>query len=301
MDDFLRLVAKWVERISLLQICDQRLSSQRHTRLTLCLGPVQRPGRIRFPRQAILRSPIKNLCSSSPSSRLLPKCLQRWQQFWTCPENSRSLEEHSKWVPVWHLPKWRTPKFSAAAVLEVKGSSNRASMPSCCAFHAHHTSAVELPQRTFGKRVRKDLMALLMEYCRQQHVVHHCGHLRTLHRVVAMGTRTPRRGQARQPLPRRTRRQRVGEARAQSPRTARHTETGSRASWWPRSASLSCTPLPANSERVWSMLFHRLLVLGRRERVDKICQRCDRHSKWPSHFKAASDPDARQPAPSCAV
>ena len=50
--------------------------------------------------------------------------------------NSRSLEEHSKWVRVWHLPKWRTPKFSAAAVQKVKGSSNRASMPSCCAFHA---------------------------------------------------------------------------------------------------------------------------------------------------------------------
>ena len=24
--------------------------------------------------------------------------------------NSRSLEEDSKWVRVWHLPKWRTPK-----------------------------------------------------------------------------------------------------------------------------------------------------------------------------------------------
>ena len=37
--------------------------------------------------------------------------------------------------------------------------------------------------------MRKDLVALLREYCRQQHVVHHCGHDRTLRRVVTMGTR----------------------------------------------------------------------------------------------------------------
>ena len=36
------------------------------------------------------------------------------------------------------------------------------------------------------KKVRKDLMTLLREYCvRQQHLHHHCGHLRTLRRVGA--------------------------------------------------------------------------------------------------------------------
>ena len=82
------------------------------------------------------------------------------------------------------------------------------------------------------------------------------------------GRKTPRRGQVREPLPRRPRRQlaeadlrrsatcrssrTTGSARQgrKAQRTARHTETGSRASCWPRSASRWCTPLPANSERV---------------------------------------------------
>ena len=38
-----------------------------------------------------------------------------------------------------------------------------------------------------------------------------------------------------------------------------------------------------------------------RNRVYEICQRGDRDSSFPSHFEAASDPDASQPAPSCAL
>ena len=36
-------------------------------------------------------------------------------------------------------------------------------------------------------------------------------------------------------------------------------------------------------------------------RVHEICQRGDRHSSFPSQLKAASDPDASQPMPSCAL
>ena len=50
----------------------------------------------------------------------------------------------------------------------------------------------------------------------------------------------------------------------------------------------------------WPM-FLALMSSFSRERVYEICERGDRHSSFPSHFKAASDPDASQLAPSCAL
>ena len=43
------------------------------------------------------------------------------------------------------------------------------------------------------------------------------------------------------------------------------------------------------------------ILFLQRNRVYEICQRRDRYSPFPSHLEAASDPDARQPAPSCAL
>ena len=72
---------------------------------------------------------------------------------------------------------------------EGKTSSNWATMPTCPAFHAPVTVGLEIITATHGKKMRKDLVALLREYCQQQHLVHHCGRDRTLRRVVTMGTR----------------------------------------------------------------------------------------------------------------
>ena len=55
---------------------------------------------------------------------------------------------------------------------------------------------------------------------------------------------------------------------------------------WASSASRSCSGWP---------MFSALISSFQRNGVHKICQRGDRHSSCPSHFEAASDPDASQP------
>ena len=133
---------------------------------------------------------------------------------------------------------------------EGKFSSNWATMPTCSAFHAPVTSAVELIiTARHGKRVRKDQNTLLREYCRQQHLVHHCGHLRTLRRVVVLGASL------------------FGEV---------------------NSENLSYDDLNDN--------------LQTRAAVKHAGQAEQRgRGGNGAKTKAASDPDARQPAPSCAL
>ena len=72
-----------------------------------------------------------------------------------------------------------------------RGRTPAAGQPRPRAAHSTHPSdCLGIVTAAHEKRVRKDLMTLFREYLiRQQHLLHHCGHLRTLRRVVAMVAR----------------------------------------------------------------------------------------------------------------
>ena len=150
-------------------------------------GAGARTNRIRFSSKPIWESPIKIRCTSSSSSR---PCRS------TCKAGGSSGKAPKLTLTGGgvRIGSGRgsngdgTHRGSSAADQEAKGSRNWATMPTCSACFAPVMNAPELSLRRTG-RVWKDLVALVREYCRQQHLVHHCGHLRTLRRVVVMGAR----------------------------------------------------------------------------------------------------------------
>ena len=132
---------------------------------------------------------------------------------------------------------------------------------------------------TTAKKMRIDLMTLLRENCRQQHLVHHCGHDRTFAKSRHGWRKTPRRVQERELLLQRPRRQlaesdlRLGETCRSSRTTGSeiqgredqgrrgilrlgrklHADTGQ--------LRLSCTPLPP-IQSWWSLVSALVSFLG---------------------------------------
>ena len=165
-------------------------AAQRYTRLALCLEPVQASVASVSLSSQLARSHQKAMCLPANLSTL-PKYLQSWVQFWTGPEARTDWRKSSEWIRVWQQRKRSTPRISTAADQEGEGSSDWAAMPRCSAFYAPVTNALELSLRRTRRGVREDLMTLPGESWSWQrhakeHLLHHCGHFRTLRRVIVM-------------------------------------------------------------------------------------------------------------------
>ena len=131
--------------------CMPRLKGRaprRCTRRAICWEPMQGPVASVF-RQANLRSPIENRCTLTCLSTL-PKHLHSWRQFWATPE------AHWRRTWWWDLGEAaRVTEYTEALIVSGsggKGSGDWTTVPTCAAFHAPATGALEQPLRRTGRR-----------------------------------------------------------------------------------------------------------------------------------------------------
>ena len=150
-----RLVAVRALRCWEFLLPRERQAAQRYMRLALCMEPAQ--ASVAFDS----RGPTRRRSASSPTSRPCRSTCKSGQRFWTSPE---AHAQEFGVDPSVATTEGVQPMFSTEADEEGEGSSQWAAMPRCSTFCAPVTNA-------WG-------------YQYGAHLLHHCGDVRTLRRVI---------------------------------------------------------------------------------------------------------------------